>query len=130
MQRTAIPTRRERLVNDLCAAAVDLQALAQRLANGADLPPKLRGHAEQLAQAGRVAALAAVSANGGHNPQALILFYGEYLTASERTRERLCALDEAGFIPKGSKPDHPQSSVSLAKRRTAALRTGEPVPSS
>lgn len=117
MLRTRVPSRRERLVDELSAAALELQALAQRLANGADLPTELRDHAEALARAGRVAALAAVTANGGRNPQTLILFYGQFLTTSPRIRDKLCALDESGFLPKAN-PEH--SAQALAPRRVQA----------
>lgn len=98
MLRLSTPTRDQRLVNDLVATAIDLQALAQRLHNSHELPPALRAHAPKLAQAGRDAALAAVTANRGHSTHELSQFYGQWLSTSARKRDQLNPLEEEGHL--------------------------------
>lgn len=111
--------RRAQLLADLCSVAVDLQALAQRLANGTDLPNELRIHADGLAKAGRAAALAAQTCNGGHNPRELTLFYGQFLTTSAHTRDKSDPLREEGFMPAPpeKKRNPAQTREALAERR-------------
>lgn len=104
MQRTTPLTRQERLRDELAAAAVELQSLAQRCANGEDLSDAVRHHAEQLAQAGRVVAVAAVAANQGRVSQTLSLFYGQYLSTNEQQRDKRPALKEAGVLSQSAPP--------------------------
>lgn len=102
-------SRSERLMNELCDAAIELQALAQRLNKCNELSTETRRHAEHIANAGRTVALAAVDVNGGRNPRQLILFYGQWLTTFGTGRS-VAPLDEAGisdtkemaFMPRAS----------------------------
>lgn len=111
MIRTSVPTRHERLIGDLTDVAVALQALAQKLRNAHGLPNALRAHAPKLAQAGRDAALTAVTANGGKSTHELSLFYGQWLSTTGKRRDSLDAFDEeglnsqAGVENEGSNPD-------------------------
>ncbi len=98
MLRTVPPTRHERLIGDLVAAAIDLQALGQRLQKMDGLPDSLRQHAPKLAQAGRDVALAAVTANRGHSTRELSQFYGQWLSSSARKRDDLDPLEEEGHM--------------------------------
>ncbi len=98
MLRVSTPTRNERLVADLAAVAIDLQALAQRLKNMEGVPERLRQQAPKLAQAGRDAALAAVIANRGRSTRELSQFYGQFLSTSGRKRDELDPFDEAGLM--------------------------------
>lgn len=127
MRPTRAPTRHERLVNDLSNAAIDLQSLAQRLANSEGLSVSMRAHAFKVAEAGRAACLAAVTVNEGHHTDDLVLHYGQWLTSSARKREALDPLAEEGMFNK-YKPERPDATrESLAVRR-AKLHSGEPVP--
>jgi len=108
MRPTRAPTRHERLVNDLSNAAIDLQSLAQRLANTDGLSVAMRAHAFKVAEAGRAAWLAAVTVNGGHHTDDLVLHYGQWLTSSARKREELDPMLEEGMFNK-YKPERPDA---------------------
>lgn len=98
MLRRVPPTRNERLIADLVASAIDLQALAQRLRNMDGLPDAAREHAASVAEAGRAVCLAAVSVNNGHVTRELTQFYGQFLSVSVRRRSAAAALDESGLL--------------------------------
>ena len=98
MKPTAISPRNARLVNELSNAAIDLQALAQRLAKAEGVSIDTRVHVIRLAEAGRAAALAAVAVNDGNHTDALRLHYGTFLTTSARRRDALDPLEEEGLL--------------------------------
>lgn len=98
MLRNGTPTRNERLIADLTATAIDLQALANRLRNGEGIPLKLRDQAGKLAEAGREVCLVAVAANDGKSTKDLVQFYGQFLGATALRRSKLDPLEETGML--------------------------------
>lgn len=128
MRRSVFPTRHAKLIGDLTNAAVDMQALSNRLANMEGLPVAVRSHAFRLGEAARSACAAAVAANGGHHTDDLLLYFGEWLTTSARKRDALNPLEETGLFNKFKSERPEQTRESLAVRR-ARLNSGEPVPS-
>lgn len=108
-------------MNALTLAAIDLQALANRLQNTEGLSVQTRAHAFRLAEAGREACLAAVSVNGGHHTADLLLHYGQFLTTSAKARDALNPLEETGIYNKAGKPLQEVKAVPPVNVRRAAL---------
>lgn len=113
-----------RLLNDICAASIELQALALRLNKCTELSTETRQHAASLAHAGRAAALAAVAVNGGRNPRDLILFYGQYLSTVGTRKVDPNPLNEQGVSD--TKEMSLMDRAPLAVRRAAMKNAAAP----
>ncbi|WP_341891342.1 hypothetical protein [Variovorax sp. YR752] len=74
--------RRVILANDVEQAAIDAQALAQRLASMGGIRPSVAAHAEQIDVAAKTLRDAAVALHGGLTPN-LRLFFGRKLDSGE-----------------------------------------------
>lgn len=108
----------ERLLAEVCDAAIVLQALAQRMSKCTELSKGTRAHAEHVAQAGRTVALAACALNHGRNPRELTLFYGVFLSQRGTDKVDPDALSEEGV----------SDTKSLAGYSVACAMRGVPQP--